>query len=111
MMNCFLGDKRPTPANTWTFWGGEPLDLAANGRVLVAIGPEQGWQRQEAGSKHGVDFALSPEAGLIYNSPRKFQDAALWEKVAKGDDPFPFGESLLSGAMLALRSLAESTIN
>ena len=72
MMNCFLGDKRHTPANTRTFWGGEPLDLAANGRVLVAIGPEQGWQRQEAGSKHGVDFALSPEAGLIYNSPWKF---------------------------------------
>ena len=60
----------------------------------------------------GVDFALSPEAGLIYNSPRKFQDVGPSEnKVAKGDDPFPFGESLLSGAMLALRSVAENAIN
>ena len=55
----------------------------------MAIGPEQGWQRQEAGSKHGVDFALSPEAGLIYNSPRKFQDAGPLRKGGKGRRSFP----------------------
>eukprot|EP00434_Breviolum_minutum_P005833 symbB.v1.2.005144.t1/scaffold226.1/size261315/23 len=40
--DCWENKLRPTRST-----GGEPLDLAANGRVLVAIGPEQGWQRQE----------------------------------------------------------------